>query len=80
MLGIIQHYAEVQDKIQPFAGPGHWNDPDMVNGNVMLCAQKLFYMRVVQGRQLSSQSKSIVLCGLCYRRPPSHYIDNKFHC
>ena len=30
VLGIIQHYATVQDKIQPFGGPGHWNDPDMV--------------------------------------------------
>ena len=31
VLGIIQHYAAVQDTIQPFAGPGHWNDPDMVS-------------------------------------------------
>ena len=36
VLGIIQHYAAVQDKIQPFAGPGHWNDPDMVRSGVML--------------------------------------------
>ena len=31
VLGIIEHYASVQDTIQPFAGPGHWNDPDMVS-------------------------------------------------
>ena len=30
VLDIITHYAAIQDKIQPFAGPGHWNDPDMV--------------------------------------------------
>lgn len=31
VLGIIEHYATIQDMIQPFAGPGHWNDPDMVS-------------------------------------------------
>lgn len=31
VLGIIEHYASIQDQIQPFAGPGHWNDPDMVS-------------------------------------------------
>ena len=31
VLGIIEHYAAIQDTIQPFAGPGHWNDPDMVS-------------------------------------------------
>jgi len=30
VLRIISHYAGSQDYIQPFAGPGHWNDPDMV--------------------------------------------------
>lgn len=30
VLDIILHYAQIQDKIQPFAGPGHWNDPDML--------------------------------------------------
>lgn len=30
VLGIIEHYRSVEDDIQPFAGPGHWNDPDMV--------------------------------------------------
>ncbi len=27
---IISHYAQFQDKFQPIAGPGQWNDPDMV--------------------------------------------------
>ena len=30
LLGIITHYGEQQDQFQPFAGPGQWNDPDMV--------------------------------------------------
>lgn len=32
--GIIQYYGDAQDDFQPFAGPGNWNDPDMVR----LCA------------------------------------------
>ena len=28
--GIINWFADSQDRIQPFAGPGHWNDPDML--------------------------------------------------
>ena len=27
---IIDHYSTYQDVFQPYAGPGHWNDPDMV--------------------------------------------------
>lgn len=27
---IIDYYGENQDAIVPHAGPGHWNDPDMV--------------------------------------------------
>ncbi|XP_042212379.1 alpha-N-acetylgalactosaminidase-like [Homarus americanus] len=27
---IINHYGDNQDKIVPNAGPGHWNDPDML--------------------------------------------------
>lgn len=30
VLGIIEHYAEFQDDFQPYAGPGQWNDPDML--------------------------------------------------
>lgn len=30
VLGIINHYGDSQDDFQPYAGPGHWNDPDMV--------------------------------------------------
>lgn len=28
---IFKYFAENQDRIQPHGGPGHWNDPDMVN-------------------------------------------------
>ena len=27
---IIDHFGNNQDSIAPLAGPGHWNDPDMV--------------------------------------------------
>lgn len=27
---IIDHYSTYQDVFQPYAGPGHWNDPDML--------------------------------------------------
>jgi hypothetical protein len=27
---IMDYFAEKQDKITEHAGPGHWNDPDMV--------------------------------------------------
>lgn len=27
---IIQYFAANQSRIQPQAGPGHWNDPDML--------------------------------------------------
>ena len=30
VLEIILHYATEQDQFQPFAGPGHWNDPDQL--------------------------------------------------
>ncbi|XP_046394903.1 alpha-N-acetylgalactosaminidase-like isoform X2 [Ischnura elegans] len=30
VLSIIDYYASKQDEIIPHAGPGHWNDPDML--------------------------------------------------
>ena len=30
MLGIVDYYSSHQDNFQPYAGPGNWNDPDMV--------------------------------------------------
>lgn len=27
---ITKYFAEKQERIQPHAGPGHWNDPDML--------------------------------------------------
>ena len=29
---VIDYYGDNQDTIIPNAGPGHWNDPDMVRG------------------------------------------------
>lgn len=28
---ILDYYGNMQDSLIPLAGPGHWNDPDMVN-------------------------------------------------
>ena len=33
--GIIDYYAEKQVDLIPHAGPGHWNDPDMVTFNII---------------------------------------------
>ena len=30
VLGIINYYGEDKDGFGKFAGPGHWNDPDML--------------------------------------------------
>ncbi len=30
MNGILQFWGDAQDLFQPFAGPGHWNDPDQI--------------------------------------------------
>ena len=30
VLDIIDHYGDHQDEFAQFAGPGNWNDPDMV--------------------------------------------------
>jgi len=33
---IIDYYGDNQDNIIPNAGPGHWNDPDMVKSLFLL--------------------------------------------
>lgn len=30
VVSILNFYVKNQDRFGPFAGPGHWNDPDMV--------------------------------------------------
>lgn len=30
MQSIIKYFAENENRIKRFAGPGHWNDPDML--------------------------------------------------
>jgi len=37
--GIIKWYGDHQDEMIPAAGPGHWNDPDMVNINASLSSR-----------------------------------------
>lgn len=36
---ILDYFGAKQDNMVPFAGPGHWNDPDMVIRNI-------FFLRV----------------------------------
>ena len=44
VLSIIDYYGDNQDDLIPFAGPGHWNDPDMVfYFNITLFGQSLIY-------------------------------------
>ena len=31
----IQWFADNYDRLSPFHGPGHWNDPDMVGQNLL---------------------------------------------
>jgi alpha-N-acetylgalactosaminidase len=33
---VIDYYGDNQDTIIPNAGPGHWNDPDMVRIHMQL--------------------------------------------
>ena len=42
---IIDYYGDNQDDIVPNAGPGHWNDPDMVGhlANLAILVLLLFY-------------------------------------
>ena len=34
--GIVQWFGNNQDRLAPFHGPGHWNDPDMVSNRETL--------------------------------------------
>lgn len=43
--GIIKYYGDAQDDFQPFAGPGNWNDPDMVR----LCAVQRYFISMALG-------------------------------
>ena len=36
VLSIIDWFSEHQDEFQKYAGPGNWNDPDMVSKNFQL--------------------------------------------
>ena len=37
MKSIVNFYTKNQDEFQPVAGPGNWNDPDMVYSNCTSC-------------------------------------------
>jgi len=51
VLGIINYYASHQDDFQPVAGPGNWNDPDMVyiTTSVKSCCNFLFHAQLIIG-------------------------------
>jgi len=36
MIKIADYFAQKQEIWAKYAGPGHWNDPDMVNNNALL--------------------------------------------
>ena len=39
VLSILDWFVDNQDILQPVAGPGHWNDPDMVHQHGGRCPQ-----------------------------------------
>ena len=34
VFNIMNHYGKIQDTLIPAAGPGHFNDPDMVSSKI----------------------------------------------
>ena len=42
MVGIIKYYGDSQDAFQPYAGPGNWNDPDMVRFRNAIAMQVMY--------------------------------------
>lgn len=47
MSSIIDYYGDNQDTLIPAAGPGHWNDPDMVKIQNLLLFFPPFNLNVV---------------------------------
>ena len=45
VLSIIDWFSEHQDEFQKYAGPGNWNDPDMVSKNFQLKMLKKHILR-----------------------------------
>ena len=42
--GVVQFYTSHQDEFQPVAGPGNWNDPDMVNNSFVHVTGHMIYL------------------------------------
>ena len=41
---ILQWFGDNQDRLSPFHGPGHWNDPDMVRKNSIVFFKLNFFL------------------------------------
>ena len=52
VLSIIDWFAEHQDEFQQFAGPGNWNDPDMVSNldATVTLADKLKFRNILSSQ------------------------------
>ena len=56
VLSIVDHFAEKQDTFTAAAGPGHWNDPDMVR---ILCTVMLRQGRGRGGSKVTVEVKRL---------------------
>lgn len=44
---ILKWFSDNQDRIANYSGPGHWNDPDMVNTLILLKSSIELYKRKI---------------------------------
>ena len=77
MASVIDHYGDDQDTIIPNAGPGHWNDPDMlIIGNFGLSYEqvrtfdKMCLRNLIRGPSIFGSMKTSVIF---QRRYDSYY-------
>ncbi len=40
---ILNYYGDNQNSLIPLAGPGHWNDPDMVNIETIFKNKRMYF-------------------------------------
>ena len=57
----MNYFADNQDRIGPNAGPGHWNDPDMVGASMK-------FPKLVQSPRLENINKNSIDFLVDYRK------------
>lgn len=56
---IIKWFGDNQDRLSPYHGPGHWNDPDMVRRSDLLVSETGFSSRLAGDRQFWTESRPV---------------------